>query len=188
MKSKHNEEIVYQAVQEGLIEIDTQGRIWRLGWQQRNRWGTTHTVRCPRRRAEHDNRHYLQVFLRTPTGRVPALAHRIVYRHFFGPIPGQLTVNHRNGDKKDNRPANLELATHHDQKIHAIKVLGRYQRMFNQDGEKNHMAKLTADQVRQMRRMRKQGLTYRELSERFGVCRQTAWGIVTGKYWPSVGQ
>ncbi len=53
-----------------------------------------------------------------------ALAHRLVYRHFKGPIPAGLTVNHLNGMRGDNRPENLELATASEQKLHAIRVLG----------------------------------------------------------------
>lgn len=50
--------------------------------------------------------------------------HRLVAEAF---IPGDatLTVNHKDGDKKNNHSKNLEWLTHQDNIAHAINVLGR---------------------------------------------------------------
>jgi hypothetical protein len=42
-----------------------------------------------------------------------------VWRVLRGPLPEGLTINHINGVKDDNRPDNLELATHFEQREHA---------------------------------------------------------------------
>lgn len=51
-------------------------------------------------------------------------------------------------------------------------------------GEANGRAKLTWEEVREMRRLREEeGLLYRELGERFGIAKQYAWNICNGRFW-----
>lgn len=40
-----------------------------------------------------------------------ALSHRVVWIATHGSIPDGWTINHKNGDRRDNRPANLEPVT-----------------------------------------------------------------------------
>lgn len=44
-------------------------------------------------------------------------------------------------------------------------------------------AKLTERDVVEIRRLQREGWLYRELVERFGVCREAVWGIVSGRTW-----
>ena len=126
-KSKHkprgyNDEEVYEDVLAGILEIDEQGRIWKVkawkvkAWRgQGKQWGhESYLVDCERHRAENVKAEnpYLQVALQHRDGRtVTAQAHRLVWRHFKGPIPAHLTINHKDGCKKRNHPDNLELMT-----------------------------------------------------------------------------
>jgi len=57
--------------------------------------------------------------------RVHALAHRLVWVAANGPIAPGLTINHKDGDKANNRLNNLEVATYSDQVRHALRVLKR---------------------------------------------------------------
>lgn len=50
-------------------------------------------------------------------GRTVA-AHRLIWELAHGPIATGLIVHHRNGDKRDNRLANLELMTHQEHSAH----------------------------------------------------------------------
>lgn len=166
---KNVEELVYPAVLAGELEIDSEGRVWRLAARRGDRWnkGTTKLIPCERRRAEHDQGEYLMVRVMVNGKRANAQASRLVWRHFKGPIPAGLTVNHKDGKKKRNPPDNLELATYSEQQIHARTVLkvGR----LDQSGEKNSMAKLTSAQVAEMRDARAAGEKVQPLANRFGV-------------------
>lgn len=75
----------------------------------------------PFRRTNSDG--YIQIKFRDPNDwRVEhaALAHRVVWESVHGPMPTDLTVNHLNGNKRDNRLANLEAITHADNVRHAF--------------------------------------------------------------------
>lgn len=53
--------------------------------------------------------------------------------------------------------------------------------------EDTHTAKLTPDDVRQIRRLRaEEGLSYQQLGDRFGVTKRNAWCIVNRKTWREV--
>lgn len=177
MAPKNTEDLVYPAVETGEIAIDQQGQIWRVATRRgKGRTGKTHTLNCIRRRAEHDTGIYLMMRVMINGKRAHALAHRLIWRHFNGPISAGLTINHKNGDKKDNRPENLELATYSEQVIHAHRVLGKGE----QSGMKNHRAKLTTDQVAEIRHLRQTGMLLREIAARYKVAEQTISKIVRG--------
>lgn len=161
---KRPEEFVYKAVEDGLFEIDDCGRIWRVARQQTSRWGYgTALVPVKRQRGEGNKRgRYLQVRVMYNGVLGIASVHRLIWFHLHGRIPAHLTVNHKDGNKKNNHPDNLELATHVEQMQHALKVCGwkpfkngRYERGFR--GEQHVLSKLTDAQVRMIRRSQKTG-------------------------------
>ena len=164
--------MVYAAVLGGELEIDAEGRIWRVAIRQGNRWNSGTTLRsCPRHRAEHPTpKGYLQIRLMTGGLRAHALAHRLVYVHLVGPIPDGETINHIDGVKSNNRPGNLEPATHSEQILHAIHVLGK-----SQAGERNPHATLTDAQVIEIRGRRGSGESLKSVAADYGI----HWGTVS---------
>ena|ERR1035437_1003224 len=183
MKSKQNEEFVYQAVLNGDLEIMPDGTIWRLRKRGWDRWQKKAVSRpCERVRAEHDCGKYLQVRIMIDGVRIYALAHRLVYRHFKGPIPVDLTVNHEDGKKKRNVPDNPELATHSEQQIHATRIL-KVGHACDQSGPKNSMAKLTPEQVLQIRHRRANGDRLLSIAKDFGISFQAVSKIARGDRW-----
>jgi hypothetical protein len=179
--SKSNpEDTVYQAVTLKELKIDDQGRIWRVAARRADRWtGTTRTIPCTPRRAEHLTGEYQQVRVMFDGHRYHAMAHRLIWRHFFGSIPPELTINHKNGTKTDNRPCNLELATSKEQTHHARTVLRRGR--LDQFGERNTATKLTTDQVKAICARRADGELLRVIAADYGVREQTISKIVRGE-------
>lgn len=127
---------------------------------------------------QHTVRGYKLVWLYGAGTRELRGVHRVLWEAFNGPIPPGLQINHRNGDKCDNRLENLELVTPAENTRHAIEVLGR-----RRDGEAHNMAKLTEATVSELRREHTAGARNTALAERFGLSRSTVHRIVTGRSW-----
>lgn len=104
---------------------------------------------------------------------------RLVAETFIGP-PGHMTVNHKNGNKGDNRVANLEYMTAADNTRHGRSVLGRCV------GEAHGRAKLTAAIVQSARKDAKSGTPVRQLAKKHGVAAPVMGRAIRGETWGSV--
>ena len=179
------EEVVYAAVIEGRLEIDSDGRIWRVAekFRSRHRPDRTEVRRIARRRAESPQSKGYLIVKETvaPRRRIGTKAHRLVFRHFKGPIPSGLTVNHKNGIKTDNRPENLELATMAEQVAHAVTVLGVGQ--LDRRGQRSNTSILMDGDAEEIRVRRMAGESGVSLAKEFGVSPSTVSLIFRGKRW-----
>lgn len=110
--------------------------------------------------------------------------HRLVASAFLGPIPDGKEVNHRNGDKADNRAENLEVVTRSENIRHSIDVLGN--RHWGV-GEAHGNAKLTEAQVLNLRERADSGESYGSLGRAFRISDVQAMSIARGESWPHVG-
>lgn len=107
--------------------------------------------------------------------------HRLVFENFIGPIPEDMTVNHLNGCKTDNRPENLELASMSEQMTHAYRT-GLQARAVGE--ARKNVAKLTTAQAKAIkRRYRKGTVTAKMLAAEYGVSRGCAYAVATGRRW-----
>ena len=176
----HREVQVYESVRSGEREIDERGRIWRLAVRH---WdahiNNTRLINVAKRRGEGDIGRYLNVQRTEGRHHWQALAHRLVYLHFFGPIPSGLTINHKDGDGHNNKPSNLELATHSDQAIHAVRVL-RTHPAARQFGMANPRAKLTDREVHEIKARRVSGEKLSDIASDYGIAFQTVSAIALG--------
>lgn len=104
-------------------------------------------------------------------------AHRFIWEHTRGAIPPDLCVLHRCDVPGCVRPDHLFLGTHGDN-IRDRDTKGRTSR-----GEAQHLAKLTAAIVREMRRRYRQGVSAPILAREYGVDRTVAHAAIVGKTW-----
>jgi hypothetical protein len=108
-------------------------------------------------------------------------SHRLSYGWAFGDIPDELWVLHRCDNPACVNPAHLFLGTPKDNTVDALKK-GRLPR-----GERHDMARLTADQVRQIRK-RAQGerRCQRRLAREYGVDHRTIQEVLNYKTWKEI--
>ena len=95
------------------------------------------------------------------------LVHRLVAEAFI-PNPGNKPdVNHKNGDKTDNRVDNLEWVTPKENSIHAVDVLKSFRR-----------GALSDEAVQSIRADTR---TQREIAEEYGIAQSDVYSIQTGR-------
>lgn len=158
-------------------EVSDLGRV--RSWKQRSK-GRVWTVdrNQPPRILKSDLRNGYASIILSEKGKKTAHAsvHRLVLEAFVGP-GGDLHGAHCNGDKSDNRAANLRWATpvenNADKKQHGT----------HQSGDRAGTAKLTWALVDQIRQRRDQGESVVALSKAFAVCRNTISNITANRTW-----
>lgn len=114
------------------------------------------------------------------------LIHRLVANAFIPNPKNKRTVNHKNGDKTDNRVENLEWCTQSENNFHAYKnglqTPGKLVK--DQLGEKNLQAKLTKKQVLEIRKKHSLGIyTQKEIGEQYGVGISCINAIIKNRSW-----
>jgi hypothetical protein len=113
--------------------------------------------------------------------RTSMLVHRLVAAAFIDPCPHGLEVNHVDGVKTNNRSENLEYVTRQENEIHAYRELG----FRAASGEQNGNAKLTLEQVREIR-LRARALdrpSYSAIARDYGVTGDNVRAIAGGRSW-----
>lgn len=114
-------------------------------------------------------------------GQVNWRVHRLIYTILKGPIEEGLVIRHRCGNRRCCNPLHLESGTLEDNakdsKIHGTCHFTN----LDQDGVKNHMAKLDESCVYEMRRLYGTGeYTFEQLGAMFGCSRKPAERAVRG--------
>lgn len=104
--------------------------------------------------------------------------HVLVASTFIGKCPPGMEVNHKKGLKLDNRASELEYMTRSENTKHAHD-LG----LIDQRGEKNNNSKISEKTVLELKRLRDEGLTQKELSRRFGLNQGFISRVLSGKRW-----
>jgi hypothetical protein len=101
--------------------------------------------------------------------------HRLVAKTFIPNPDNKPEVNHKDGDKFNNSVDNLEWMTRQENAIHSFRVLGR------KSPEGNR--KITEQDVREIRRLNKQGMSRKALAIQFNLGYSTIVHIILGTRW-----
>lgn len=107
------------------------------------------------------------------------MVHQVVAAAFLGPCPPGYEINHKDGDKTNNRVTNLEYVTRQANIQHSIRN-GLALR-----GESSPNARLTEDDVRAIRAAQGKQ-TAKELAKRYGVSHEYIPLIWRRKRWKHV--
>lgn len=108
------------------------------------------------------------------------LAHRYSWQLANGESPGKRWVLHRCDNKRCVRPDHLFIG---DRRANVDDMLQKRRQAV---GRRNGASKLTEEQVREIRALREQGLSLRQIAKRFGVndmnvhyiCKRITWAHV----------
>lgn len=108
--------------------------------------------------------------------------HGLVAEAFLGQRPLGLQVNHKDGNRLNNRIENLEYVTASENQIHAVVALGSH------CGESNPMTRLTSEEVVQIRNKYAAGnTTHSAIAKEYGIEAMAVGSIVRGDTWKHLG-
>ena len=124
------------------------------------------------------NSGYLYVDLCVNSKKHRFLIHRLVAQAFLKNINEKKQVNHKNGDKSDNRLSNLEWSTSSENQKHAI-IIG----LKTAKGIKNSQSKLNENQVLSILYDLR---IYSEISKEYNISIPTISDIKRGHTWTHV--
>lgn len=151
---------------EGLYAIDRMGQVW--SYPKANHKGR---LLAPRPNADG----YLRVALTSEGKTKDRLVHTLVLETFVGPRPSGCEADHRNKVRSDNRLDNLHWLP---------KSVNLAQRSLSPKGQKNPNARLTVEDVLELRRQRQElGASFPTLAASFGISKNHARDICQGRKW-----
>lgn len=168
---------------EGFYQVSQIGNVRSLDRVIYRKNGTKQRLRGRVMRPSDNGSGYRQLPLKNPIRT--AKIHWLVAEAFLGPRPSGKEINHIDGDKTNNAVTNLEYVTKGENLTHAIGI-GLREALPSRPGQLNGNAKLTSQDVRQIRSLRSQGVKIRVLAERFAVNQATIKGIIYRRTWSCV--
>ena len=152
----------------GLYEISSLGRLKRIESQRilKNRM---------------DEKGYPIVHVGNNGEKRKFRIHTLVAIAFIGPRPDGKEVNHKNFNKADPRPENLEYVTKSENVLHAYTFPQRLAACPRGVNHANH--KLNNEKVAEIKKLLRIGVKQRDIAAQFGVSHNAIGYINRGKTW-----
>ena len=155
-------------------EVSDQGRLRSLHAGHGNTPGTL------KKWTDHAQGYKATVLYRGDGSARGFLVHRLVAEAFLGEIPVDCEINHLDGDKHNNCVGNLEIVTRQQNIDHAVE-----HGLIDNKGERNSSARLTAEQVLEIRSRYRHGggPGYKALAKEYGVSWESVRDIIKRRNW-----
>ncbi|MEK5104348.1 NUMOD4 domain-containing protein [Cytobacillus sp. FSL M8-0252] len=172
---------------EGLYQVSNIGRVKSLGRYRERKDGLLIKVKEKVLMVRTDSKGYEKVDLTKGGKRKTVLVHRVVAQAFIPNSNNKPQVNHKDGNKKNNKVSNLEWNTISENIKHAHET-----GLINSSllkGEENINAKLSEMQIRYIRENyipKDREFGTRALSKQYGVSQNAISKIVNYKTWRGV--
>ncbi len=123
---------------------------------------------------------YIRIGLFGGGKQVKYAVHRLVYEAFNGPIPGRMTIKHKDGNKLNNHFGNLEVMTASENIRHSWEIGIR---------TSETVSKLSKDQVIEIKKLIvESNISFYEIAEKFKVHHSTIANIKAGNTWCNTGE
>jgi len=166
-------------------EVSDQGRVRTLDRIVAHKRYGTMMLKGKILHTSQNRKGYLRTNLNTNGKTESHLIHRLVARAFLPPQPTpEHQINHKDGDKTNNKPSNIEWVTAQGNSDHAWDI-GLCKKETSQ-GINNGRARLSADQVLEIRDMHKNGLNGMEISEKLSISNGTIYNIINKRTWKNL--
>jgi hypothetical protein len=181
MNAKFYERFATELIRNGIIEVHADGSIWKL--KKTSNLSGKSRGRYPRR-ADTSRKSGYPVVCLTVNGRSYSVkAHRIVWQVFFGDIPPDKEINHKDGVRHNSHPDNLELQTRSGNIKHAMECL---KSLTHPKGVLHQNHKLDNDKVREILHLRARGKTANAIAKQFNVSEGLIRHVYKGRAWQHI--
>lgn len=159
----------------GIYEVSSMGRVRSLDRVLTN----GHHRRGINLKPIPNDEGYLSVVLCWDGDRHMRKVHSLVCEAFIGPRPEGLVIDHINHKPDDNRVSNLEYVTHAEniRRSFSDGCINRH------TGEGNPNAKIGWKDVKEIRRLHKDGAPVPDLASRFSISRSQVYNVVNLVSW-----
>jgi len=125
---------------------------------------------------------YKRYYVRNGDFKCSVYAHRFMYLYYYGHIDPEMTINHKNGNKLDNRKENLEEVTRSENTKHSFEV-----GLQSSVGSNNPFSKLTEEDVKKIKELlRAKRYKQKEIAKMFNVSPSNIRSIKKGISWGHV--
>ena len=164
----------------GKYQVSNHGKVRSLARDVPRKNGCRHRIQSRIKRLSKTRRGYILVTLNANSGLKTYRVHVLVMAVFVGPRPNGYEINHKDGNKENNRLDNLEYLTQAANWRHAIDVLKRPAFV----PLENHChAKYTIKQILRGYELVKAGMTYTGAAKLVDMNMAVLHDVCRGRSW-----
>lgn len=163
-----------------FYEVSDSGEVRRIpGYDKLGRWNNGRVLR------QATVKRYKMVLMWADAEKWFARVHHLVAHAFIGEPAGEVSVtgwqvNHKNGNKADNRLSNLEWLTSSENHAHATRS------GLKSKGTKHYRAIFTEKDVIKIRKLHRDGTRLVDLQKMFGASKGAIAAVVHNRTWKNV--